>query len=105
MSRIHFLGASLIAVVAATSTAYAADLGYEPPQAAPDYSAPSAFTWGGAYIGLQGGYAWNHVDDAIDPFSANGWLGGVYGGYNFQAANNFIVAIKADFTLTSPFGY
>jgi outer membrane immunogenic protein len=99
MSRIQFLGASLIAVFAAVGTASAADLGYEPPPAAPEAAAIPEFTWGGAYIGLQGGYSWNSVDDGYIPFDTNGFLGGIYGGYNFQAANNFIVGLEADANL------
>ncbi len=97
MSRIQFLGASLIALVAAGGTAAAADLGmYEPPPVA-SYDSPSGvFSWGGAYVGLQGGYQWTSVDDSYDDYSANGWMGGIYGGYNYAAAPNFIIGLEAD---------
>jgi outer membrane immunogenic protein len=104
MSRIQFLGASLIAIAAATA-ANAADLGgYEPPPVA-NYNAPSGvYGWGGAYIGLQGGYAWNHVDDGNLAFTANGFMGGLYAGYNVQAASNFVVGVEADGNLKSASG-
>jgi outer membrane immunogenic protein len=107
MSRIRFLGASLIAIAAGTAGAQAADLGYQPPPTTPDYAVPQQiFSWNGAYIGLQGGYAWTGVDpdDGVGSFSANGWQGGVYGGYNFQAANNFVVGIEGDANLKSSKG-
>ena len=95
MSRIQFIGASLIAIATA-SAANAADLGYEPPPEA-SYNVPSGvYGWNGAYIGLQGGYAWTHVDDGNLPFSANGFVGGLYAGYNMQASSNFVVGAEID---------
>jgi outer membrane immunogenic protein len=107
MSRIHFLGASLIAIAASTAAAQAADLGYQPPPVTPDYSVPQQiFSWNGGYIGIQGGYDWTRVkaDDGAGTFSANGWQGGIYGGYNFQAANNFVLGVEGDANLKSTRG-
>ncbi|MEO8667426.1 MAG: outer membrane beta-barrel protein [Bauldia sp.] len=100
MSRIQFLGASLIAIVAATGSAAAADLGtYEPPPVASYDSPASVFSWGGAYVGLQGGYQWTSVNDEYSDYTANGWMGGVYGGYNFAATPSFIIGLEADANL------
>jgi len=76
---------------------------------AADVDAPAAFDWTGAYIGVQGGYAWGDSDidlDAADGSGAtgpggddneiivdaregnietDGFIGGVHAGYNFQA--------------------
>jgi outer membrane immunogenic protein len=105
MSRIKFLGASLIAIIAGGSAAAAADLGnYQPPPVASYTNPAPVFSWGGAYIGLQGGYAWNHVDDGTVPYTANGWMGGLYGGYNFQAANNFVLGVEGDANLKEATG-
>jgi outer membrane immunogenic protein len=99
MSRISVLGASLIAIVAAGGAAYAADLGYEPPPTT-DYNVPATvFSWGGGYIGLQGGYSWTSVDDGLDTYPANGWMGGIYAGYNYAATPNFILGVEADANL------
>lgn len=98
MSRIRFLGASLIAIIAGASTAMAADIpqgGYEaPPTTA--YSPASAFSWSGPYLGLQGGYNWGNADVSGGSFNTDGWLGGIYGGYNYQVAPNWVLGLEGD---------
>jgi outer membrane immunogenic protein len=68
---------------------------------APMADAPLAFAWTGAYIGGQVGYLWGDGDfrslagDAtIEP---DGWLAGLYAGYNYQMANNIVLGADADF--------
>ncbi|WP_395451101.1 outer membrane protein [Aminobacter sp. UC22_36] len=63
---------------------------------------PAGFVWTGGYIGLQAGYGWgdgNLSSDggvAVAPADIDGWLGGVYAGYNHQLANNIVVGVDAD---------
>ncbi|MBB5700242.1 outer membrane immunogenic protein [Ochrobactrum daejeonense] len=93
-----FLGASLIAV-AASSGAFAADaiVSQEPePIAMP------SFSWGGGYIGGQIGWGWGRgkLDgdgDSYSEFKPNGFIGGVYAGYNFDMGNGVILGIDGNF--------
>lgn len=95
-----FLGASLLAVVASTS-AYAADaiVSQEPAPIA----APAAFSWGGAYVGGEVGWGWGRakLDDKNNgqssEFKPNGFIGGVYAGYNFDMGNNVILGVDGNF--------
>lgn len=61
---------------------------------------PAGFVWTGGYVGLQAGYGWGDgellADVAAAPADIDGWLGGVYAGYNHQLANNIVVGIDAD---------
>jgi outer membrane immunogenic protein len=63
---------------------------------------PAGFVWTGGYVGLQAGYGWGDGDLSSDvgvvaaPADIDGWLGGVYAGYNHQLANNIVVGIDAD---------
>ena len=108
MNTKAFAIASLFAVVA-VSGANAADLvqqDYAP--AATPIMAPS-FSWSGAYIGGQLGYGFGKSKltanpDPTDPdasasasFKPNGFLGGVYAGYNFDVGNNVILGADGDF--------
>jgi outer membrane immunogenic protein len=68
------------------------------------YVAP-VFSWTGGYIGGQVGYLWGD-GDASNPtlgsagIEPDGWLGGVYVGYNYQFTNNVVLGIDADFAWT-----
>jgi outer membrane immunogenic protein len=82
--------------------ALAADVVTEPP---PEVEVAPVFSWTGAYIGGQVGYLWGEGDfDADDGSTAeiepDGWLGGVYVGYNYQFTNNVVLGIDADFAWT-----
>jgi outer membrane immunogenic protein len=63
---------------------------------------PAGFVWTGGYVGLQAGYGWGDGDLsspgglATAPADIDGWLGGVYAGYNHQLANNIVLGIDAD---------
>ncbi|MBN9046865.1 MAG: porin family protein [Rhizobiales bacterium] len=90
--------ASTVALVAA-SGAKAADavVAQEP---APVAVAP-AFSWTGPYIGGQVGWGWaksKFSDGDSLKMSPNGFLGGVYGGYNYDFGNNFVGGIEGDVT-------
>ena len=63
------------------------------------------FSWTGGYIGGQVGYLWGDGDfaDETDLTSnpkPDGWLGGVYVGYNYQMTNNIVIGGEADFAWT-----
>jgi outer membrane immunogenic protein len=83
--------------------ALAADAVIEAPPEA--YVAP-VFSWTGGYIGGQVGYLWGEGDadsddlDATSEIEPDGWLGGVYVGYNYQFTNNVVLGIDADFAWT-----
>src|SRR5688500_2678783 len=67
--------------------------------------APLAFNWTGAYIGGQVGYLWGEGDFVSEDGSTaesepDGWLGGVYAGYNYQFDNNLVIGGDADFAWT-----
>jgi outer membrane immunogenic protein len=82
--------------------ALAADVVTEPP---PEVVVAPVFSWTGGYIGGQVGYLWGE-GDASSPtlgdseIEPDGWLGGVYVGYNYQFTNNVVLGIDADFAWT-----
>ena len=64
------------------------------------------FTWTGAYVGVQGGYSNADVDDTntgLNDADAEGFLGGVHVGYNYQfgAGNGIVVGAYADIDFTT----
>jgi len=93
------LSASLIAFVASGS-AFAADaiVSQEP---AP--LAANVFSWGGAYVGGEIGWGWGRgkldgdASDNYSEFKPDGFLGGVYAGYNFDMGNNIILGVDGNF--------
>ncbi|MBJ6132459.1 porin family protein [Ochrobactrum sp. Q0168] len=92
--------ASTVALVAATG-AKAADAVIEQ-EPAPVVVAPT-FTWNGAYIGGQVGYGWGKSDFSGDLYTygdvkPDGFLGGLYAGYNFDLGNNVVLGIDGDIT-------
>ncbi|MDP3896654.1 MAG: porin family protein [Mesorhizobium sp.] len=66
------------------------------------YEAPG-FTWAGGYVGLQAGYLlgnshWlDYLNNYADP-EPDGFLGGVYAGYNYRLTTNLVLGIDADLT-------
>jgi outer membrane immunogenic protein len=101
MSRIRSLGASLIVLSAGVAPAFAADLGggYEAPTA-PAYSSTRGFNWNGPEVGLIAGYGWGSVKPpaGYGNFSADGWSGGAYAGYNFQPSSQVVLGLEGDIT-------
>lgn len=93
------LAATALATLAVTG-AQAADVVMEQ-EPAPVIMAPS-FTWNGAYIGGQIGYGWGKSAHDFSDFGVDlkpdGFLGGLYAGYNFDVGNNVILGIDADAT-------
>jgi outer membrane immunogenic protein len=94
----NLLSASAIAFLALGTTAYAADVVSEEPPV-PEASIP-LFSWTGAYIGINGGYAWTNAEFSAGGASVdddfNGGLLGVRAGYNWQMPNNFVGGIELD---------
>jgi outer membrane immunogenic protein len=90
---------SVSAVLLLGGSAFAADLpAFEPP---PTVAPVPVFTWTGPYIGLQGGYAFGDAEvnfglDNDSSFDPEGWLLGVFAGYNYQFANNVVIGIEGD---------
>ncbi|NKB83148.1 outer membrane protein [Brucella grignonensis] len=88
--------ASTVALLAATGAKAADAVVYEEP--APVIVAPS-FTWNGAYLGGQIGYGWgkSRFDGGLD-VKPDGFLGGLYAGYNFDLGNSVVLGIDGDVT-------
>jgi outer membrane immunogenic protein len=75
-------------------------------QAADPYVAP-VYDWTGAYLGLQSGYGWDKNSDIPwgapggpltnndGPLVAEGFMGGVYAGYNHQI-DKLVLGLEAD---------
>jgi len=99
----HFQYALLAAVAAIgfASIASAADMPIKAPM-----MAPAVFNWTGFYVGAQVGYQWNR-DEFGDPnriggpvgpntFSADGLIGGLHAGYNYQI-NSAVIGVEGDY--------
>jgi len=96
----YLLAASAAALVAASGAQAADVVTYQAPAAV---SAP-AFSWQGFYVGGQIGGSWGDTDvktrgivntkRSVDP---DGFIGGLYAGYNFDAGNNIILGLETDF--------
>lgn len=88
--------ASVALAALAAAPAFAADAIVEEPIV----DLPVGFSWTGAYIGIQGGYSWGDVDRDTGAFQnsydADGFLGGVHVGYNYQFTNNLVVGVEGD---------
>ena len=102
--------AAAAAALGFVSVASAADM----PTKAPVMAAPTpVFSWTGFYLGVQGGAAWsNSTIDEQASFGNNNFNAanysikdrsgevGIYGGYNYQFSQGFILGGEADFNWT-----
>lgn len=83
--------------ISGVSLSHAADVVYNSPEA-PAYDETSI--WGGGYIGGQVGYSWakNKLYGGDDNISANsnGFMGGVYAGYNWEFSNAYLFGLEGD---------
>lgn len=100
MIRKYIIAAA--ALVAAGSTAMAADISYD---AAPAPIPAQTYNWTGFYVGLTGGLASGDTDlfitdgeESLTLFSgsSSGFIGGVQVGYDWQFENNFVLGAVAD---------
>lgn len=65
----------------------------QPPEPPVAEVLPQTYLWSGGYLGGYGEYKWGEFD-AI-PADADGFGGGVYGGYNWQS-DNIVYGVEAD---------
>ena len=98
--KIKFILLASAVAFSGISAANAADaIQYQEP--APTIAAPS-FSWTGGYAGGQIGYGWGKSDYTYlfndGELKPNGFLGGVYAGYNFALENNVVLGVDADVT-------
>ena len=73
--------------------------------------AASAYNWTGFYVGLQGinGHGntkWEYVDNsgARADHTINGWMGGLFLGYNYQFPINVVVGAETDINYGKIYG-
>lgn len=103
----HLLIASTFLIVAGSAVHAADAVTTEPAHEI----TPSGFSWTGGYVGVQAGYLWGSTEIAFpevpvfysDP-DPDGFLGGIYAGYNYQFANGFIAGLEGDFALSTADG-
>ncbi len=100
------------AMVMSGSIANAADM---PVKAAP-YAPVPVVNWTGFYVGGEAGYVWGRTDSVLSltgtTVTANpdGWVVGLFGGYDWQLPNNFVIGARiaapvwsnADDTISDP---
>src|SRR6185295_7068361 len=104
-----FIAAAAVAALGFVRVASAADM----PTKAPVMAAPTpVLSWTGFYLGFQGGAAWSKFTINEQASSGNNSLTaanstkkssgevGIYGGYNYQFSQGFILGGEADFTWT-----
>ncbi|VVT31891.1 outer membrane protein [Rhizobium sp. EC-SD404] len=92
----HIIAVALASTVMSPS-AFAADavVYNEPAPASAPMIAPG-FDWTGPYIGVQAGYAWADLDVGPATIDADGVLGGVHAGYNYDLGG-FVVGAEIDY--------
>ncbi|MCL8000086.1 porin family protein [Brucella sp. 21LCYQ03] len=101
ISAILFASAAIFAGVSAANAADA--IVYDEP--APVISAP-VFSWTGGYLGGQVGWGWAKSSFDVDGYNIghmkpDGFLGGLYAGYNFDMGNNFVLGLDGDVTFNN----
>jgi outer membrane immunogenic protein len=84
---------------AAFSAAHAADAVNEVPQAPVAYEQPAPISnWSGAYLGATANYDWGRFTGNGGDRDADGFGGGLYGGYNWQSGQ-LVYGAEADVNL------
>src|SRR5262245_20436894 len=99
-----------VAAMLIASPALAADLRVrQPVYKAPPPPPPVYFSWTGCYVGGRIGGLWARKEWSVrepgDPFfglsdgshDADGWLGGIQGGCDYQFAGGWVVGIAGDY--------
>lgn len=93
MFSIRTIGVAALTFMGSAGVALAADLpDYQAPPASQVYNPAPAFNWTGPYLGLTGGYGWG---------TSSGFVGGGFGGYNFQLNPNWVVGLEGDIVATN----
>ncbi|WP_421723350.1 outer membrane protein [Bauldia sp.] len=103
MSRMRILGAAAVALAIGMGGAQAADI-YNPPPANIVYNPTPAYSWTGGYAGALIGYGWGTPKVGSREWDADGLVGGVFGGYNFQTNPNMVFGFETDITATGMSG-
>ncbi|MFT4099357.1 MAG: outer membrane beta-barrel protein [Rhodoblastus sp.] len=101
--RKFLLASVALASVAAAGAATAADLPSRRAPSSYEYAGGApVFTWTGFYLGLNAGYGWGSFTNGSEQLfgKPSGFEGGVTGGFNWQAAQNFVLGIEGDWDLT-----
>jgi outer membrane immunogenic protein len=96
------LGASVVALMIGVGGATAADIYAPAPVAEVIYSPAPAFSWTGGYMGGLLGYEWGKADvrGGGPNLNTDGWMGGLFAGYNFQTSGMFVAGVEGDFTFS-----
>ncbi len=94
--------AVLVALLAPSFHAVAADIVSPPPMAPPSPVVAANFDWSGFYVGALGGYHWSQADPnsfriVEDELSVDNWLGGAFVGANYQFGNNLLIGLEGEF--------
>jgi len=105
----YFIAAATFAFIANTSAQAADIVRSYPASATPAAASAPSFNWQGFYIGGEIGGSWArskvHAWDAWDytrgvgfwSVKPDGFIGGVYAGYNFYTGDDIILGIDTDF--------
>lgn len=96
-TRLALSAAMGLGLAAMAAPAMAADVVYQEPVApAPVFESAPVSTWAGPYAGVQAGYGFSgSVDDGVNDIGTSGWMGGAFGGFNFQNGQ-FVYGIEGD---------
>ena len=90
--KLALLAAALIVPLAGPVLAADAIL-EQPPEPPVAEVAPQTYLWAGGYLGGYGEYKWGEFDAIAG--GADGFGGGVYGGYNWQS-DNIVYGVEGD---------
>jgi outer membrane immunogenic protein len=99
MRQIFVGAAALLGLL--TGSAVAADLAEPEVVQVMDTVPVGAFSWSGAYVGANAGYAWGHSKWDISTTTRNvtnepsSFIGGVQAGYQYQFSNGLLVGAEA----------
>lgn len=97
-NRFALSAAAGLGLAAMAVPAMAADMVYQEPVAAPQpvFESAPVSTWAGPYAGVQLGYGFSgSVDDGLNDIGTSGWMGGAFGGFNFQNGQ-FVYGVEGD---------
>lgn len=85
-SRFALSAAAGLGIAVLAVPAMAADVVYQEPVApAPIFESAPVSSWAGPYVGAQVGYGFSgRTSGGGNTIGTSGWMGGVFGGYNFQ---------------------
>lgn len=97
MKKFLLSASAIVAVAAASTSAFAADLPARTYTKAPVYTAPAVvYNWTGFYIGGHVGGAFGDSNSLIG--DSGRFMGGVQGGFDYQFATNWVLGIEANYS-------